>query len=47
MPHRIEYRNIGQLLARLNTAEHEPAAAHISSADEFGGKDQPSAKGIK
>lgn len=47
MPLRFEHRNIGQLFAGLNTPQHEPTAAHISTADEFCGKDQPSAKDIE
>ena len=44
---RFEHGNISQLLAGLNMPEHEPAAAHVSTTDEFCRKDQPSAEDVK
>jgi hypothetical protein len=39
MPRGFERRNICQLLARLNAPQPEPAAAHVSTAHKFSGKD--------
>ncbi len=47
MPRRFKHRNVGQLLARLDTPQHETTAAHVSSTNEFGGKDKPLAKDRK
>jgi hypothetical protein len=39
MPRGFEHRNICQLLGRVNAPQHEPAAAHVSTAHKLSGKD--------
>ena len=43
----IANRNIGQLLAGLDTTQQKPTAAHISSSSEFCRKQQPVAESFK
>lgn len=41
MPRRARDRNVGQLAPTCHAPEHQPAPAHIATADEFGRKAKP------
>ena len=41
------HRNIGELFATARTAEHQPAAAHISPTGKFGGEEKALANAIE
>jgi len=40
-------RDVSKLLAAAHTAEHQPAAAHVSSSGKFGGEEKPLAEDLQ
>lgn len=47
MPHRSLNWNVSQFDARKGVAQHESAAAHVTSADELGRENQTFGKDFK
>lgn len=39
--------NVGELLAAARAAQHQPAAAHVSPAGEFGREEKPFAENLE
>lgn len=41
------HRNVGKLVAAAGAAEHQPAAAHVSSSCKFGREEKTSSKNMQ